>query len=212
MAQAKKSSTEELSIPERRRLEIIQAAYKIFSERGYYATKVEDITSELGIAYGLFYRYFDSKLDIISQIIDMLIERINQTVVVEACYEPKNREEFLEHGYRLGELLLSVLTDDPYMSKFLFYEALGIDEETNEKINQAFDIFGQYNRLYLEKGIREGFLRDDMLIDETAYAMNAMIFEGARRVMRAKNKAKAKRNWVKAVWELLLEGIEKSPR
>jgi AcrR family transcriptional regulator len=45
MAQTNKAKTEEMSVPQRRRMEIIQAAYEIFAEKGYHATKIEDITS-----------------------------------------------------------------------------------------------------------------------------------------------------------------------
>jgi hypothetical protein len=74
---------------------------------------------------------------------------------------------------------------------------------------QAFDLFGLYEKLYIEKGVKEGFLRENILVEETALAINAMIFEGARRTMLAKNKSKAKRSWVRAVMELMLQGIQK---
>ena len=44
-----------------RRQQILTAAVRVFAQRGYEATRVGDIASEAGVAYGLVYHYFDSK-------------------------------------------------------------------------------------------------------------------------------------------------------
>lgn len=49
--------------PEERRREILEAARKMFAEKGFEATSVSDIVKSLGIAQGTFYWYFDSKED-----------------------------------------------------------------------------------------------------------------------------------------------------
>jgi AcrR family transcriptional regulator len=46
---------------EQARVKIIEQALKMFSERGYYRTKMTDIASELGVSKGAIYQYFDSK-------------------------------------------------------------------------------------------------------------------------------------------------------
>jgi AcrR family transcriptional regulator len=209
MARTKKSGNEELSVAERRRQEIIQAAYKVFSEKGYHATRIDDITSELNIARGLFYHYFRSKLDIYSQIIEELIVRITDGVVAETRKVPNNREEFMDQMRRLGERLLDILTEEPYMSKLLFVEILGIDEEVAKRLYYAFDLFSQYTQLYLRKGVERGFLRPDIHIETTALAINAMIIEGARFCVQAKDKTGAKRQWVTTTNEMILRGLVK---
>ena len=45
---------------EERRLEFIETAQRLFIENGYYATSIDDIVNEMGVAKGLFYHYFDS--------------------------------------------------------------------------------------------------------------------------------------------------------
>jgi AcrR family transcriptional regulator len=46
---------------EQARVKIIEQALKMFSERGYYRTRMTDIASELGVSKGAIYQYFDSK-------------------------------------------------------------------------------------------------------------------------------------------------------
>lgn len=47
--------------PEVRREEILEAAARLFGERGYDAVSISDIARSLGIAQGLCYRYFPGK-------------------------------------------------------------------------------------------------------------------------------------------------------
>ena len=58
--------------PEERRVEFLLTAQKLFIENGYYATSVDDIVGEMGVAKGLFYYYFKSKEDLVSQMVDLL--------------------------------------------------------------------------------------------------------------------------------------------
>jgi len=55
-------NTERISKPpEIRRQEILDAAMRLFCEKGYEATSMADIAKELHVVQGLCYRYFDSK-------------------------------------------------------------------------------------------------------------------------------------------------------
>jgi len=46
---------------EQARVRIIEQALKVFSERGYYRTRMTDIASGLGVSKGAIYQYFESK-------------------------------------------------------------------------------------------------------------------------------------------------------
>jgi AcrR family transcriptional regulator len=49
---------------DRRRMEIIEAAEKVFSAKGFEATTVEDIASRAELSKGTIYLYFESKEDL----------------------------------------------------------------------------------------------------------------------------------------------------
>src|SRR5438132_871704 len=57
----KKTLTRREEASEVRRLEIMRAARKVFAQKGYAETVVEDIAAEAGIAKGTLYLYFPSK-------------------------------------------------------------------------------------------------------------------------------------------------------
>lgn len=61
--------------------EIIRAAVRLFSEKGYNSTSVEEIAKESGMAKGSFYKHFSSKEDLIFQICGLIPKRIETELV-----------------------------------------------------------------------------------------------------------------------------------
>ncbi len=50
--------------PDERRQEIIETALKLFSEKGYEDTTIQDISEKMNVSPGLCYRYFKSKTEL----------------------------------------------------------------------------------------------------------------------------------------------------
>lgn len=61
---------------EMKRQEIIKAAGKIFTEKGYYQTSIKDITDELGIGKSTFYLYFKNKKELFFICIDDIFDNL----------------------------------------------------------------------------------------------------------------------------------------
>ena len=74
MASAETSMPTTTTTPERRRQardkrqQILDAAVVVFARTGYHGSRVSDIASEAGIAYGLVYHYFKNKEEILDTI------------------------------------------------------------------------------------------------------------------------------------------------
>jgi len=66
-----KAKTEEAAVrsPRRRQREILETAARVFHEKGYQATSIQDIADEVGILKGSLYYYIDSKEDLLYDII-----------------------------------------------------------------------------------------------------------------------------------------------
>ena len=60
---------------------IIKAAYKAFSEVGYYKTNTADIAKIAGVSTGIVYGYFKDKKDILFYVIKIYIDDIKAPIV-----------------------------------------------------------------------------------------------------------------------------------
>src|SRR4051794_19108421 len=58
---------------EKRKEEILLCSLNIFIKKGFAATKIRDIASELKISTGLFFHYFKSKEEIYEELITIAI-------------------------------------------------------------------------------------------------------------------------------------------
>ena len=59
---------------ERRKQELLQIAYGMFISRGYENTSVDEIIEEAGIAKGTYYYYFETKEQMLEEVIGMMID------------------------------------------------------------------------------------------------------------------------------------------
>lgn len=62
----------ELTKGERTRLRLLEAAERIFGEKGFHATSVTEIAQEADVANGTFYVYFPSKTDLFCELVRSL--------------------------------------------------------------------------------------------------------------------------------------------
>lgn len=60
---------------ERRKQELLKIAYRMFIEKGYENTSIDEIIAEAGIAKGTYYYYFESKEATLEAVIEMMIEK-----------------------------------------------------------------------------------------------------------------------------------------
>jgi len=60
--------------PEERKSEILDAAQKLFTEKGYNKTTVTDILNVHGLSKGVFYYYFKSKEEVMDAIVERIID------------------------------------------------------------------------------------------------------------------------------------------
>jgi AcrR family transcriptional regulator len=119
-----------------RRQKILAAAVSVFAERGYEATRVGDIASEAGVAYGLVYHYFASKDAVLEAVFREAWGRL-LSAIAQAEQMAGTAPE------RLGLVVKIVLRswrDDPDLVRLLVREVTRnphIQDELDE-IGQAF--------------------------------------------------------------------------
>jgi AcrR family transcriptional regulator len=72
--------------PDERRSELIACAQKLFYTKGYESTSVSDMVTEVGVAKGTFYYYFESKQAILEALVAELSEqglKLHEAIVAD---------------------------------------------------------------------------------------------------------------------------------
>lgn len=98
-----------------RKKEIMDAALELFAQEGFYSTSISKIATKAGVSKGLLYNYFDSKEELIKEIIFKGIDKINW------FFDP-NKDGFLtrqEMKYFLDEMF-QALQDEPLYWRLYF--------------------------------------------------------------------------------------------
>jgi len=65
---------------EERRGQILRAAVKLFSDKGYYTTTISQIAREAGMSTGLIYQYFGDKDDILLLSLKLVLETYEKEI------------------------------------------------------------------------------------------------------------------------------------
>lgn len=124
--------------PEKRKEEIKNAAMKLFMEKGFSHTTMENIINETGLSKGGFYHYYNSTSDILYDLMKDGIEYRNQ-VIKSKIGEFKNDEiEFMaERFYE------KIVDDNPYMGIYIEFLLL---KSKNSKLKTLFKILKEKTR------------------------------------------------------------------
>ena len=111
--------------PEVRKKEILDAAEKLFADRGYEAATVNDILDAVKIAKGTFYYYFKSKEEVLDALID---RRISEGV--------KKAEEIIASPLPPVQKLLAIMMAQKPQNRIQEDFTSVLHEKDNSKMHQ----------------------------------------------------------------------------
>lgn len=76
------------------RQRIMDSAMRFFTEKGYYATSIQDIANDCAIAKGSLYKIFPSKDDLLIEVLGerlLLLREQTERIINDTQYSPKDR-------------------------------------------------------------------------------------------------------------------------
>ena len=95
---------------EKRKQDLIQIAYRLFVTRGYEHTSVDEIIAEAGIAKGTYYYYFESKEQMLEDVIGMMLqseaEKAEAVMHADLSIHPEQEEQTIEDALHQPENVL----------------------------------------------------------------------------------------------------------
>ena len=194
-------------VSEERKDQILEAATKVFIQRGFADARMDDIVAESGLSKGALYWYFDSKDAIIIGILDRIFE-----------WESSYVQDILEgedSARKKLEVFVEATSKDldkmkPLMPIFFDFWSLSVRKKTiNQAIKRYYQSFLDLIEPIVEQGIKQCEFHP---VDarETAIAFGA-IFEGSILLYAYFPDTVDLKKQFRTNLDLLLEGLIRNP-
>jgi AcrR family transcriptional regulator len=141
------------------REKILEAAAKIFSEKGYHAASMSDIAGAVNLQKASLYHHVDSKqeilLSLLDEALDLVIGRIND--VLERPIPADKKLQFAMDTY------LKTLAERRSLAAILLLEHRSLKPELQDRHLPRRDRFERLWRDLIQMGVDEGiFICDDV--------------------------------------------------
>ncbi|PID86602.1 MAG: TetR family transcriptional regulator [Chloroflexi bacterium] len=138
--------------PESTRGRILDAALNIFSSKGYYDTRLDEIVEESHTSKGAIYFHFPNKERLFLALVDQFADLLERRVV--EAIEPE------EKGIARVRVALKTTLDTfgKYRrpAKILLVQAVGLGAPFENKRNEVTDRFAQLIETYLQEAVEVG--------------------------------------------------------
>jgi TetR/AcrR family transcriptional regulator, fatty acid metabolism regulator protein len=141
--------------PEGKRERILEAAIKVFAAEGFYNAKVSQIAHEAGVADGTIYLYFKSKDDLLINLFEDRMERVNANLR-EAIDTESTAKARLK---RIVKLHLQLVEQNRDMAEVISVELRQSSKFIREYSNPKFAEFLRTIAGAVVEGQRTGELR-----------------------------------------------------
>lgn len=120
-----------------RQAQIMEIALRLFSQKGYHATSIDDIIGEAGIVKGTFYLHFESKHNLLESIIDNNLRMLFESIKLLDISMPKPVSEVKDFYIQVSRGLMQN-EDLRLFVKVFLRDAFGLDKQLLDKINVFF--------------------------------------------------------------------------
>jgi len=159
-----KHTDDDLSKSERTRCGILAAAARLFRHEGYYATTMRDIAQESGIEAGSIYYHFQSKEQILSEVLDLGVRQMYERVCEIVRPTKDNPKDFRETFALLIETHLTyLLTESDFTSANIRNYPMLSDEARAPHRELRASYAGVWTS-FLSEAKRAGDLRSDISV------------------------------------------------
>lgn len=157
---APRSEEANRQIREERKKQILDAALKVFANKGFVATKISDIAAETGLSHGLTYHYFKSKDEIFTELVKKIFRGWLNTYHLgsELSGSPLEKilamtEDVLNHAYQGSGVNRFLLMIEAMTSE-------AIPEEAKTYLTEREDLFNEFLVPIIIEGQKAGEIID----------------------------------------------------
>ncbi|MEJ5185754.1 MAG: TetR/AcrR family transcriptional regulator [Candidatus Geothermincolales bacterium] len=142
-----------------RREDILKAGKKVFAEKGFQKTTVEDILRESGVARATFYSYFDSKKDLYVELLQGILDQLYRIASESLEGQPTTLREFHAKTAETFERLYRFFLDNMDFAAIYLREVMRVNPEIDFMVIRWQEKLADFVKGILEKGIEKGLFK-----------------------------------------------------
>jgi AcrR family transcriptional regulator len=131
-------STEDKS---QRRVDIMNAAKKVFGRKGFYATTIADIAKEAGLAYGSVYWYFDSKDELFHALMSAEGDALRAHIAAALDAAGTRSDRSWEPLRVTVQAILEFFEADKAVTKLLLRDAYALGDQFEKHLGSIYERF-----------------------------------------------------------------------
>jgi TetR/AcrR family fatty acid metabolism transcriptional regulator len=137
---------------------ILRAAVKIFSEKGFYNSRVSEIAREANVADGTIYLYFKNKDDLLISLFEEEFGRIVEDMRGRLAKE----KDALQKIRRFAITHLSIVSKQQQLAEVLGVEVRQSSKFMKEYVNKTFIEYLNLIRSVIVEGQEKGLIRKNL--------------------------------------------------
>lgn len=147
-----------------RRAELVQAAARLFSERGYHGTSMKHLGDELGLLKGSLYAHIGSKQELLHEVVEegarRFLERGRAALEMNGCAAERLEAFLVGH--------IETATEHLDAATVFLNEWRYLKDELRADVRAQRDTYEGFVRTIIADGIAAGEFRDDADVDMAA--------------------------------------------
>ncbi|GAB3055508.1 TetR/AcrR family transcriptional regulator [Virgibacillus ainsalahensis] len=150
---------------------IMHASIKLFDEKGYTETSVQDIVDYIGVTKGSFYYYYKSKQGLLKDIhldyIEGLLEKQEQVL-------NSSVKGSMDKLYSIIFMVISSIRTQRQSARIFNREGRNLNETHTDEIRRKRQKFRIELQKMIEKGIKNGEFKSDLRSDILTFGILGM--------------------------------------
>ncbi|MGM0865098.1 MAG: TetR/AcrR family transcriptional regulator [Bacillota bacterium] len=151
---------------------LTEHAVRLFDEKGFTVTSIQDIVESIGVTKGTFYYYFSSKEELLKEIhmryIDGLLSKQERVL-------GDDRKSYMEKLYDIVHLSILDIKEQGASAKVFFREMRHLSKESLDAIEPKRDMYRFNIETLLKEGRKNGDFHKDFDVSIVAFGILGMM-------------------------------------
>jgi len=191
---------------EERQSQIMEAAMKVFTKKGFASARMDDIVEESGLSKGAIYHHYEGKKDIFLALIAHW-----ETQTFPNFYSRNGKERSASETLRdFAREILKVFKNRSYVfhAEVEFWSLSNQDDEVRKRSQELYEKIINLFELVIKKGIRE---KEFIQVDSRMTAIYILsVFQGINWFCIFNDKKLKAENYIRDSIEMIISGLCKT--